>query len=91
MSSKTVMPTAALRSPLPTAGSVGWLYLTVFASIGVLAWVIQFEGVAFLIALPAASGVATVAVSLVNCLLGKDYGACVSASSPRPGDVRPRR
>jgi hypothetical protein len=54
---------------------VRWLYLTVFISIIVLTGVIRSEGVAFLVALPAANGVAIVAVVLVNSLLGRRSGA----------------
>jgi predicted permease len=72
MSSNSTAPATAPCLPLPTVRAVWWLYLTVFASIAVLAGVMRNEGVAFLVALPAANGVAIVAVVLVNCLLGRD-------------------
>jgi hypothetical protein len=90
MSSKIVMPTMASRSPWPSVGSVWGLYITVFTSIAALAWVIQRAGVAFVMALPVASGVATLTVSLVNSLLGRGHRASVAASDPLADDVRPR-
>jgi hypothetical protein len=70
MSSKPVVPVAASRPSPPGAGVAWSLYVTAFASITVLALVIRGEGVAIPVALPSASGVAIVAVSLVNKLLG---------------------
>jgi hypothetical protein len=90
---ETVMSTAVSPPPLPTARAVRWLYLTVFASIAALGWVIQCEGVVFLVALPVASGVAIVAVSLVKVLLATNWGTPTSAPSRRlsPSDVPPQR
>ncbi len=70
MSSKSVVPVTASRPSPPGAGVVWGLYVTVFASITALAIVIRGEGVAIPVALPSASGVAIVTVSLVNRLLG---------------------
>ena len=69
MSSVPTVPTAALFSPRVRA--VRRLYLTVFLSIVALAAIIRGEGVPLLTALAAASGVAIVAVAVVNGLLGR--------------------
>jgi hypothetical protein len=75
MSSNPTAPATASYPPLPTVRAVRWLYLTVFISIIVLTGIIRSEGVAFVVALPAANGVAIVAVVLVNSLLGRRSGA----------------
>ncbi|MGW4059647.1 hypothetical protein ACWEGE_15265 [Amycolatopsis sp. NPDC004747] len=70
MSSKPVVPVAAARPSPPGVGVAWGLYMTIFASITALALVIRGEGVAVPVALSSASGVAILAVSLVNRLLG---------------------
>ena len=89
MPSKTVASTTVSRPLQPTVRAVRWLYLTVFTSIAALTWVIRCEGFGLVVALPAAIGVAIVAVSLVNSLLGRPCDA--TAPSRRAGRDRLRR
>lgn len=90
MPSNSVVSAAASSPHGATARAVRWLYLTVFASIVVLTWIIQHDGVAFLAALPVANGEAVVAVALVNNLLGQRW--CGNPVAPCPkhgGRLRP--